>query len=57
MNVDQLVSLLGSEDLLKFKSETVSKDLLHIPSPNFIDEIYGISDRNPQVLRSIGSLF
>ena len=57
MNVDQLVSLLGSEDLLKYKSETVSKDLLHIPSPNFIDEIYGISDRNPQVLRSIGSLF
>ncbi|WP_156308832.1 class I fructose-bisphosphate aldolase [Sphingobacterium endophyticum] len=57
MKVDQLVSLLGSEDLLKFKSETVSKDLLHIPSPNFIDEIYGISDRNPQVLRSIGSLF
>ena len=57
MNVDQLVSLLGSEDLLKFKSETVSKDLLHIPSPSFIDEIYGISDRNPQVLRSIGSLF
>lgn len=57
MNVDQLVSLLGSEDLLKFKSETVSKNLLHIPSPSFIDEIYGISDRNPQVLRSIGSLF
>lgn len=57
MKVDQLVSLLGSEDLLNFKSETVSKDLLHIPSPNFIDEIYGISDRNPQVLRSIGSLF
>ncbi|MCR9141367.1 MAG: class I fructose-bisphosphate aldolase [bacterium] len=35
----------------------VSKDLLHLPGPNFINDIYSITDRNPQVLRSLGQLF
>lgn len=35
----------------------VSKDLLHLPGPNFVNDIYSISDRNPQVLRSLGQLF
>ncbi|WP_270087260.1 class I fructose-bisphosphate aldolase [Sphingobacterium sp. SYP-B4668] len=54
-----LLSYLGhdAEDLLTYKSEYVSKDLLHLPSPTFIDEVYGITDRNPQVLRSLGQLF
>ncbi|VTP93478.1 hypothetical protein [Sphingobacterium daejeonense] len=57
MNIDQLVELLGGDDLLHYQSQSVSKDLLHLPSPSFIDDVYGISDRNPQVLRSLGNLF
>lgn len=51
--------LLGSEadSLLTYKSKTISSSQIHAPGPQFIDDIFGISDRNPQVLRSLGSLF
>ena len=51
-------SLLGqeAEDLLTFKAK-VSKDLLHLPSPDFVDRSFAISDRNPQVLRSLQQLY
>lgn len=42
---------------MTYQSKSVSKDLLHIPSPTFIDDVYQVTDRNPQVLRSLGSLF
>lgn len=59
MNADQLVQYLGTEadDLLSYQSKAVSSELLHLPSPDFLDQVYSISDRNPQVLRSLGSLF
>lgn len=57
MKIDQLVALLGGDELLTYQSKSVSKDLLHIPSPTFIDDVYQVTDRNPQVLRSLGSLF
>lgn len=43
--------------LLDHKSKTISKDLLHLPSPDFIDDIFVDSNRSPQVLRSLGELF
>jgi len=51
--------LLGNEadSILSYKSKTVPAAQLHIPGPNFIDEIFVPSNRNPQVLRSLGSLF
>jgi class I fructose-bisphosphate aldolase len=51
--------MLGSEaeSLLSYKSKTVSADQIHAPGPNFIDQIFVPSDRNPQVLRSLGALF
>ncbi|MGJ1205804.1 class I fructose-bisphosphate aldolase [Sphingobacterium lactis] len=57
MKIDQLVELLGGDELLTYQSKSVSKDLLHMPSPTFIDDVYQVTDRNPQVLRSLGSLF
>ena len=57
MKIDQLFELLGGDELLTYQSKSVSKDLLHIPSPTFIDDVYQVTDRNPQVLRSLGSLF
>ncbi|QNL50233.1 class I fructose-bisphosphate aldolase [Olivibacter sp. SDN3] len=57
MNIDQLIQYLGAEDLLSYQSKTIPKELLHLPSPSFIDEVYSISDRNPQVLKSLGNLF
>ncbi len=51
--------LLGNEAeaLLTYKSKTVPNSQIHAPGPNFIDDIFVPSNRNPQVLRSLGALF
>jgi len=46
-----------AESLLNHQSKTISKDLLHIPTPTYINDLFVPSDRNPQVLRSLGNLF
>lgn len=53
-----LESLLGdeAENLLMYQAK-VSKDLLHLPSPDWVDRIFNQSDRNPQVLRSLQQLY
>ncbi|KGO88477.1 fructose-bisphosphate aldolase [Flavobacterium rivuli WB 3.3-2 = DSM 21788] len=59
MNFTDIQQLLGNEaeSLLGFNSPKVSKDLLHFPSPTFVDDIFGQSNRNPQVLKSLASLY
>lgn len=59
MTYEQIVEILGkqAEYLLNHECKTISKDLLHKPNKNFIDEVWVSSDRNPQVLRSLGQLF
>jgi class I fructose-bisphosphate aldolase len=51
--------LLGDDGraLLDFNSPKVSRDLLQVPGPDFVDRVWVNSDRNPQVLRSLQSLF
>ena len=53
-----LESLLGdeAENLLMYQAK-VSKDLLHLPSPDWVERIFSQSDRNPQVLRSLQQLY
>jgi hypothetical protein len=55
LNIDRISELLGSDadSLLNHKSETISKDVLHLPGPDFVDRVWTASDRHPQVLRSI----
>jgi class I fructose-bisphosphate aldolase len=50
--------LLGDkgEYLLTHTCKTIDKSVLHLPSPNHIDEIWTGSNRNNQVLRSLHSL-
>ena len=59
MSKTNLRELLGSEadSLLSYKSKTISSSQIHTPGPEFIDKIFGPSNRNTQVLRSLGSLF
>jgi class I fructose-bisphosphate aldolase len=54
-----IAELLGKEAeyLLKHKSKTISKDQLHLPSSDFVDRIFINSNRSPQVLRNLQSLF
>jgi class I fructose-bisphosphate aldolase len=55
----QIQSLLGDKAayLLEHQSKTISKERLHLPSPTFLDDVWAASDRNPQVLRSLATLF
>lgn len=51
--------LLGkdAEFLLKHQSKTISKEQLHIPSPDFVDEVFAQTNRSTQVLRSLQTLY
>jgi len=54
-----VTELLSDKDqaLLQFKSNTIPKEQLHIPGPDFVDRIYALSDRSNQVLRNLQSTF
>ncbi|QQL48695.1 class I fructose-bisphosphate aldolase [Mucilaginibacter ginkgonis] len=58
MPIQKIQDLLGkdAESLLAHKCETFSKDLLHNPSPDFIDKVFLDSNRNPQVLKSLTAI-
>jgi len=51
-------SLLGdeAENLLSYESKTIRRDDLTLPGPDSVDRAFGLSDRSPQVLRSLQSL-
>jgi fructose-bisphosphate aldolase, class I len=51
-------SLLGAEAsaLLAYEAKAIPKADLHLPGPDFIDRIFSISDRSPQVLRNLAAL-
>ncbi len=52
-------SLLGdeAEALLAFESKTIAREDLVLPGPDFVDRVFAASDRSPQVLRNLQSLF
>ena len=54
-----IAQLLGdkADNLLNFKNPKISKDRLHVPGPDFVDRIFGPSDRNNRVLSNIQRLF
>ena len=59
VNFSKIQELLGdeAEALLNHKSKTISKDNLYLPGGDFIDRVWLDSDRNPNVLRSLQTLF
>jgi fructose-bisphosphate aldolase, class I len=58
-SLDRIAELLGDKArlLLDHKSETIAKELISLPGPDFIDRVWSHSDRTPAVLRSMQSLF
>lgn len=59
MSNSKTAALLGdkAEYLLSHESKTISKEMLHLPGPDFIDRIWTITDRNPQVMRNLKSMY
>ena len=55
----RIEELLGKEagDLLGHECRTVGKESLHLPGPDFVDRCFAQSDRSPQVLRSLQTLY
>jgi class I fructose-bisphosphate aldolase len=59
LTIDQIAQHLGkdADALLNHTAKTVPAAHLHLPGADFIDRVWVGSDRNPQVLRSLGQLF
>ena len=55
-NIEQLLGA-KAESLLSFHSPKISKEHLHVPGPDFLDRIFGISDRNNRVLGNLRRMF
>ncbi len=55
----ELQSLLGdkAESLLGFNSPKISKERLHLPGPNFLDDVFMQSDRNNRVLGNLAWMY
>lgn len=55
----KIAELLGSQadSLLNHTCKTISKENIHLPGNDFVDRIFGQSNRNPQVLRSLAQLY
>ena len=56
--IDRVEELLGDEarSLLDHTAQTIPKEQLHLPGPDFVDRVVAQSDRSPAVLRSLQSL-
>ncbi|MGB0140757.1 MAG: class I fructose-bisphosphate aldolase [bacterium] len=57
--LDAILSQGGQlvEELVKFENPRFGKERLHLPGPDWTNRIWQQSDRNPQVLRSLGQLY
>lgn len=54
-----IAALLGDEasSLLDHKATAFPKELLTIPGPNYLQDVFTQTDRTPTVLRNLGSLY
>ena len=55
----ELLQLLGdkADSLLQHKCQTVPRDMLQLPGPDFVDRVWSLSDRNNRVLGNLQRLF
>jgi fructose-bisphosphate aldolase, class I len=59
MDIKRIRELLGAEGdgLLEHQSKTISRDLLHLPGPDYIDRVFVQSDRKPGVLGNLARMY
>jgi class I fructose-bisphosphate aldolase len=59
MSTTEIANLLGdeSENLLSHVCQGIPKDRIHTPGPDFVDRIFGPSDRNIRTLCALQTLF
>jgi len=55
--IARIESILGDDaSLLRHECKTIAKSDLHLPGPDFVDEVLGNSDRSPRVLAAFQTL-
>lgn len=59
LTLENIAGLLGTEadHLLQHQCQTIPKESLHLPGPDFVTRVVAGSDRSPQVLRNLQSIF
>jgi len=59
MSINRINELLGNDAdyLLSHVSKTIDKNNIVHPNAQFIDQVFGQSNRNPQVLRSLQAIY
>jgi class I fructose-bisphosphate aldolase len=59
MDINKIQDLLGKEadSLLNHQCSTIPRENLHLPGPDFVDRIFSPTNRNPQVLRNLQSIY
>jgi len=57
--LDHITDLLGADaaELLDHRCETISRSLLHLPGPDFIERVLLDTDRSTQTIRNLRGLF
>jgi len=57
--MSQIIDLLGekADSLLSHVCQGIPKESIHAPGPDFVNQIWLQSDRHPQVLRSLQTLY
>jgi class I fructose-bisphosphate aldolase len=58
LSLSGIADLLGQDAsaLLEHQCQTIPRDSLHLPGPDFIDRVWASSDRTPQVLRNLNAI-
>ncbi len=59
MSLSKIEQLLGADadSLLNHKCTTISKDILHLPGPDFVEDIFVPTNRNNQVLNNLQRIY
>ena len=59
MSLDRISQLLGdkAEYLLDHSSTTIDQSVLHTPGSDFVDRVFAQTNRSPQVLKNLQSLY
>jgi len=59
VTTSRIADILGEESsyLLDYKATAIPKEQLHLPGPDFVSRIFTDTDRSPQVMRSLQSLY
>jgi class I fructose-bisphosphate aldolase len=56
--IDTIRTQLGDQaELLEYQAAGLSKDMLHLPGPDFVDRVVSRTDRSPRVMRNLQDVF